>query len=231
MVAPPGRPPGWTGRTRAIRGAEGSMTSRANRGVDVGRGRVRRPGLIRSGFRVACAATALALGGCGDTATSEVQGPEAFPGSASSVQEIASRSVLALVSKDTAELRALRLSEYEHNEVVWPELPAARPEINFPIDYAWTNISLRNRRALARLFPRLEGRTATVKDVECRGEVQPFQTFQVHTDCWVRLTMQDGYEIEAQLFKDVLERNGGFKIFRFYEEPYTETPPEGANAG
>lgn len=149
-----------------------------------------------------------------------LSGPDAFAGSATSLAELADRVVSALTARDTASLNGLRLTMTEHNEVVWPELPAARPEVNFPVDFAWTNIQLRNRRALARLFPRLVGRAAEVDAVRRRGEVRTFETFRVHTDCWVRFRTAHGDEIEAQLFKDVLERGGGFKIFRYYEEPY-----------
>lgn len=162
------------------------------------------------------------IGACDAPGGPEESAPRAFAGSAGSVREIAERTLEGLTSRDTVELRRLRLSGTEHNEVVWPELPAARNGSNFPVDYAWTNIQLRNRRALARLFPRLAGAETRLIGTECRGAVQAFETFRVHTDCWVRFATDDGREIEAQLFKDVLEREGGFKVFRFYEEPYTE---------
>lgn len=174
-----------------------------------------RPAPIRLS-RVAAVTIALAAVACGGPGA----GPKAFPGSAESLADLGERVLGGLTARDTAALNSLRLTKAEHNDVVWPELPAARPEVNFPVDYAWTNIQLRNRRALARLFPRLAGVEAAVTGVECRGDVQAFRTFQVHTDCWVRFRTGGGEEVEAQLFKDALERDGGYKIFRYYEEPY-----------
>lgn len=54
-------------------------------------------------------------------------------------------------------------------------------------------------------------------DVECRGPTERFRSFRVHTDCWVSFAM-DGRRLgPQQLFKDVLEWDGQFKIFRYYE--------------
>ena len=52
--------------------------------------------------------------------------------------------------------------------------------------------------------------------VECEGEMQRFETFVVHTDCRVGYRSY-GRLYSHQIFKDALERNGGFKIFRYYD--------------
>jgi len=124
----------------------------------------------------------------------------------------------ALAAGDTLALEALRLTEEEHNEVVWPELPASRAEANFPVDLAWENITLRNRRDLTRILPWYRGRTARFREVECRGETQEFASFFVRTDCYIVFDTAAEGRLEAQVFKDVLVRNGGYKIFRYYEE-------------
>jgi len=138
----------------------------------------------------------------------------------------------ALANQDTAALNTVRLTETEHNEIVWPELPAAAPEVNFPVDYAWTNIQNRNARGLARLLPLFADRDVGFQRVECRGGVEEFETFLVETDCVVVFTLDHGPRLwEARLFKDVLVRGGGHKIFRYYDEeprPYrgpAATPP------
>ena len=40
----------------------------------------------------------------------------------------------------------------------------------------------------------------------------------VLTDCWVLFEEAGEARAEIQLFKDVLFRNGGFKVFRYYDE-------------
>ena len=145
-------------------------------------------------------------------------GELAFPGSASSVEVLARDALRGLSALDPMLLDRLRLTETEHNEVVWPELPASAPEIGFPVDYAWRNIQLRNESALERVAGWYRSNPVRYQVTECRGETQAFATFRVHTDCWVLFLTTRGELLEAQLFKDVLERDGGFKIFRYYDE-------------
>lgn len=142
-----------------------------------------------------------------------------FPGSTETIDGLGRMVLEALTTSDTMTLAGLRLTEREHNEVVWPELPASRPEVNFPIDFAWTNIEMRDRRSLTRLLPVFDGLEARFGAVQCRGATRAFRTFDVLTDCWTIFEVE-GKEgtFEAQLFKDVLVRGGGHKIFRYYDE-------------
>ena len=136
----------------------------------------------------------------------------------SSLDGLGEGVLAALVAGDTAALERFRLTEQEHNDEVWPELPASAPEVNFPVDYAWTNIENRNRRGLARLLPIFEGEDVSFRAVECRGETQAFESFVVETDCSLVFTRPDGQLWEVQAFKDVLVREGERRIFRYYDE-------------
>jgi hypothetical protein len=89
--------------------------------------------------------------------------------------------------------------------------------VNFPVDFAWQNMESRNLRALRRALPVYADRELDFRRVECRGETRRFETFEVLTNCWVSFD-QEGEPYEAQLFKDVLSRGGGLKIFRYYDE-------------
>ncbi len=145
-------------------------------------------------------------------------GELAFQGSAPSVEVLARNALRGLAAADTALVNALRLTESEHNGPVWLELPASAPEIGFPVDLAWRNIQLRNTAALSRIGGWYQSNPVRYHVTECRGETQAFATFRVHTDCWVLFLTTRGELLEAQLFKDVLERDGGYKIFRYYDE-------------
>jgi hypothetical protein len=142
-----------------------------------------------------------------------------FEGAAPSIEVLGRQVLEAFTRRDSVALNGFRLTEYEHNEVVWPELPASAPEVNFPTDYAWTNIENRNQRALARQFQIFADRRFGFQRVECRGATERFESFQVLTDCWVVFSVEDRPGLfEAQLFKDVLVRGGGLKVFRYYDE-------------
>lgn len=144
-------------------------------------------------------------------------GGSRLSGSASSLEELATTVLAGLAAADTSLLESVRLTEREHNELVWPELPASAPDIDYPVDLAWGNISTRNRAALGDLDAAYGGHDLRFAEIECRGPTEPFESFVVHTDCWVTLE-RDGEQIAPQqLFKDVLDWNGGLKIFRYYE--------------
>lgn len=138
-------------------------------------------------------------------------------GSVSSLEELATEVLAGLAWADTLRLELVRLTEYEHNELVWPELPAGRPESNFPVDAAWRNIAQRNRAALETLLPVYRGHDLSLTRVECRGETQTFASFRVETDCWITLQRDCERLPPQQLFKDVLVWDGQHKIFRYYE--------------
>ncbi len=146
-------------------------------------------------------------------------GERAFPGSAHSLEALARDALRGLSSSDAELLEELRLTEAEHNAVVWPELPASAPEVGFPVDFAWRNIQLRNYSALERVGDWYRSNPVRHHATECRGATREFATFRVHTDCRVLFLTVRGELMEAQLFRDVLERDGGFKIFRYYDEP------------
>jgi hypothetical protein len=173
------------------------------------------------------ASTFAACSGSGDESGVEVEAAQVeaakvselrFPGSTQTLDGLGRTVLGALAASDTTTLAALRLTEQEHNEVVWPELPASSPEVNFPIDFAWTNIELRDRRSITRLLPIFGGLEAGFLTVQCRGGTQTFETFHVLTDCWTLFELEEREgPFEAQLFKDVLVRGGGHKIFRYYD--------------
>ena len=170
----------------------------------------------------------VSLAGCRVPDRGESAGIAPFPGSGSSLPEVGQRVLEGLAAGDHASLAALRLSRDEYVEVVWPELPASDPDLNVPIEYVWADIEARNRSALIRLAPQFEGLAAELGEVVCTGGVREFETFRVHTDCWVVLRTPSG-EHRIQLFKDVVERGAGYKLFRYYDDVLrpVETDPAG----
>jgi 2-isopropylmalate synthase len=153
-------------------------------------------------------------------------------GSVASLDSLGRYVLSALTAGDLEALELVRLTEAEHNRVAWPELPASRPRVNYPVDLAWANLERRNRRALERTLPRYRGRDLRYRGVRCRGETQAFETFHVLTDCRLAFEDVEGRPWEAQVFKDVLVRAGGHKIFRYYEErPRSTEAPPGRGSG
>lgn len=140
----------------------------------------------------------------------------ALPGSVGSLEDLADSAWAALARGDTAAMERLRLSEHEHNALVWPELPAARVEIGYPVELAWRNIEMRNAAARGRLLRRFASDAPTLRGVGCTGETKRFESFAVLTECFLYLREPAGAVQRFQLFKDVLVRDGEHKIFRYY---------------
>ena len=136
----------------------------------------------RSNLAPACLLACLLGTGCDRP---QPLGELALPGSSLSVEALARDALRGLAASDAMLLNRLRLTETEHNEVVWPELPASAPEIGFPVDFAWRNIQLRNESALERVAGWYRSNPVRYQVAECRGETRAFATFRVHTDCWV----------------------------------------------
>lgn len=165
---------------------------------------------VRGGRSWVAASLLAAALGCG--------GQQAFPGSADSLDELGREVLDAFRRGDREALENFRLSETQHNTVIWPELPAAQGSSPYPTDLAWQNIQLRNGRSIPRAADVLEwARPLEFDSVECFGELETFETFSAHTDCYTHFHSR-GREYRLQLFKDVLVRHGGYKIFRYYDE-------------
>ena len=165
-----------------------------------------------------------ATGACSDLPTSagpdgsRALVPVVLEGATRSMEQLAFEVLEGLQDGDARRLERVRLTEYEHNQLVYPQLPASAPEANHPAALAWSNIQLRNQRALGRLMHAYRGRTLSLLGIECLQDTQVFRSFRVHADCRVRLTV-DRKEVEpVQFFKYVLDWDGQFKIFRYYDD-------------
>ena len=121
----------------------------------------------------------------------------------------------ALADRNADYLASLALSELEFRTVVWPELPASRPERGLPFDYVWGDLNQKSTNALRRLLARHGGRRYTLRAVTFRGGTTPYETYRVHREATLDLVDEEGNELTLPLFGSILEREGGFKLFSF----------------
>lgn len=161
------------------------------------------------------AAVLSVLLGCSSPAADPDSEPEPFPGSVATLEELGRRALTGVVAGDTTGLERIRLDAREHNEVIYPEFPAAA---SFPVEMAWENIELRNRRDLSRQLAWFAGEPVEYRGTFCRGETQEYETFLARTDCWVAFDHPEHGALRVQLFKDVIVRGGGHKLVRYYDE-------------
>jgi hypothetical protein len=130
--------------------------------------------------------------------------------------EALARALLdALAENDRASLERLTLSEDEFRGLVWPELPAARPERNLPADYVWTDLHQKSRAALGRLLVRHGGRRYQLESVTFRGESTVYATVQVKRESELFVRDAAGTVHSLRAFGSMVNRRGRYKVFSY----------------
>ena len=157
---------------------------------------------------VACALVlALTLAGCG--------APPPLANTAPSPEALAVAVLDALAAADPDRLAALALNGREFRDVVWPELPASRPERGVPVSYAWADLRQKSSNALRRLVARWGGRRFTLLEVGYDGETTDYGTFRVHRETRLRVLDETGRELEMHFYGSTLVRGDDHKVFSF----------------
>lgn len=114
-----------------------------------------------------------------------------------------------------AEGRALAVSEGEFRDLVWPKLPASRPERNLPLDYVWKDLFAKSDANLRGRLAGWQDRGFIVISLEFKGVVEDYGTFTVHRETELRLRDRDGKEQTGRLFGSIIEHQRRFKVFSY----------------
>ena len=121
----------------------------------------------------------------------------------------------ALADGAADRLAALALNGREFRDVVWPALPASRPERGVPVSYAWGDLNQKSANALRRLVARWGGHRFTLLDVAYDGGTTDYGAFRVHRETRLRVRDENGREIEMRFYGSTLVRGGEHKVFSF----------------
>jgi hypothetical protein len=135
-----------------------------------------------------------------------------------SIEELARAVLDGIESNQGTDLWQLALTEGEFREVVWPVLPASRPERNTPFDYTWGTLEFKSSNALSTSLAKYRGHHYELLGVEFVAHAQrqrDYGAFRVHRDARVRVRKEDGSEDLLDLFGSVIERGGRFKVFSY----------------
>ena len=145
----------------------------------------------------------LVAGGCLD--------PDATFHSALEVGEFV---VSHLVRGDDRALWRMAVDSSEFSEVVWPAMPASRPELNFDLEFVWSSHDVRNRRAFEKLVAKYGGRYMELVEV-APTEVQDYGAFRIHRRPMVTVRDASGDEHRLRLFGSLIEQDGRYKLYSF----------------
>lgn len=166
----------------------------------------RRPAFL---LLLSAAAWALALPAC--ERRSAVQLSHTFDSA-----EAAAHAVLdALARRDAAALRQLPLDAHEFRTVVWPELPASRPEANLPVDYVWGSLHQTSAGNMVQILSEHGGRRYQLAEVRFRGETTRYASFSIHRKVELIVGDATGDTRRVRLFGSLLERSGRWKVVSF----------------
>lgn len=109
----------------------------------------------------------------------------------------------------------MALSETEFREVIWPRLPAARPERNIPWDYVWKDIRQKSRSGLVRLLATHGGRRYQLLAIQTRGHSRRYDGFEVARATELLVRDQRGQERRLRLFGSIVHARGRYKVFSY----------------
>ena len=135
---------------------------------------------------------------------------------ASDSPEAAARRALALIAAGDADgLGEIALSEAEFRDLVYPALPASRPERNTSADFVWSMLRQRSRNSLAFTLNRYRGQPLALEAVDFDGETTDYGAFRVHRETALAVRLPDGKRSVVRVFGSMIEQDGRFKIFSF----------------
>lgn len=120
-----------------------------------------------------------------------------------------------LADRDSGALRLLAITEAEFRDLVWPKLPASRPERNLPLDYVWKDLAAKSDANLRARLAGWQDRGFVLVSLTFNGGVENYGTFAVHRDTVLLLRDGDGKEQTGRLFGSIIEHKGRFKVFSY----------------
>lgn len=178
--------------------------------------------LVREGFRwpgaflplsVALACWLATLSACGEQ-HADTTGP-ALENTFDSPEAVSEAVLSALEAGDYETLRSYALSEAEFRLIVWPELPASRPERNVPLSYAWRDLNQKATNRLRGLVATRGGHRYELVRVEFEGETTSYESFKVHRDSRLVVRNEQGTVESVRFFGSIIEREGRYKLFSY----------------
>lgn len=144
--------------------------------------------------------------GCGKTGSG-------LSNTSSSPAEACQRVLDALASNDTTGIHALRLSRFEHDSVLVPNMPIGKtPTSMKDLELAWYMLDQNNQKGIRRALADYGGRRLKVISVRFTKPDEHYGPLVVHKGTEVTVRDEAGAEFVMPIFGSILEEGGRFKI-------------------
>ncbi|MGE3273877.1 MAG: hypothetical protein AB7O67_02110 [Vicinamibacterales bacterium] len=126
------------------------------------------------------------------------------------------RAVLeAVAARDQEALSRMALTKDEFEDLVWPALPASRPEVGMPADYVWQDTFTKSRGYLAQTLQEYGGQRFTLVRIGFRGETTTQPGYEVSRDSYLVVRDASGQERTIRLFGSVIRQDGRSKVYSY----------------
>jgi hypothetical protein len=121
----------------------------------------------------------------------------------------------ALSRRDRARLDELALNEDEFRAVVWPRLPASRPERALPFEYVWGDLHQKSIAYLGATVGGLGGQPLEFVGIRFLGDTTDYDEFRVHRDSILDVRTEAGDTTQVRVFGSMIEYAGRVKVFSY----------------
>ena len=168
----------------------------------------REPRVSRSGgSRFLVAVLLLGLVAC--------RSPRALAPSFESDEALARAVLDGLARRDYERLLALSVSKEEFAELVWPTLPASRPDVGMPMHYVWQDSFTKSRGFLAQTIEAFGGQPLTLVRVGFSGRQTEHKTVTIARKSYLVVKDGQGQERQIRVFGSVIRQNGRSKVYSY----------------
>jgi len=147
----------------------------------------------------------LIVAGCGKRQTR-------LAGTSGSPEEVCRRALEALKHNDTLGLQRLRLTEFEHDSLLVPQMPASPAGLERDMDMAWRLLDQRSIKGIRRAMEDYGGRRFSLVKVRFTKPEERFGHLVAHKGTEVTVRDSSGVELVLPIFGSILEDNGRYKL-------------------
>jgi hypothetical protein len=133
----------------------------------------------------------------------------------SSDEATASAVLTALEHRDREALLALSVTQEEFETVVWPTLPASRPEVGMPSTYLWQDTDTRSSAHLDETLRRWGGRRLRLVRVEFGGATTEHGPYSLSRKTHLVVRDESGAELTVRLFGSMIRQGTATKVYSF----------------
>jgi len=155
------------------------------------------------------AALAIALAGCSGKST---PGETRLTYASASPEDACRRVLAALAAEDAATLDSLRLTRFEHDSILVPQLPIAQNPETTDLMFAGYLHQQNNVKGVRRALADYGGLQLHLVEVKFTEPENRYGTLIVHRGTRVLVSDPSGTEFELPIFGSMLEDNGNYKL-------------------